>query len=189
MNDAPEPFETIVTEYYEALFKFAMSLTRCECDARDLTQKTFYVWARKGHQLRDVTKVKAWLFTTLHRTFLLSLRRQNRFTHHELETVEEQLPALTPEVANESDHGQVLFALAKVDQVYQSAVALFYLQDCSYYEIAQILEVPLGTVKSRVARGIRQLRKILLPQGDVCGRSYVERDASPMLVEEPAGVS
>jgi RNA polymerase sigma-70 factor (ECF subfamily) len=57
MNSA-DPFEAIVTEHYEPLYRFAMSLTRVEHDARDLTQQTFYVWAKKGHQLRDSSKVK-----------------------------------------------------------------------------------------------------------------------------------
>jgi hypothetical protein len=48
-----------------------------------------------------------------------------------------------------------------VDEVYQAAVALYYLEDCPYKDIAAILEVPLGTVKSRIARGIAQLREIL----------------------------
>src|SRR5947208_11090356 len=68
--NATDQFETIVGEYYEPLFRFAMSLTRVESDAQDLTQQTFYVWATKGHQLRDISKVKTWLFTTLHRAFL-----------------------------------------------------------------------------------------------------------------------
>ena len=63
-------FEGIVAQFYEPLYQFAFSLTRAEADACDLTQQTFYVWATKGHQLRDQTKVKTWLFTTLHRAFL-----------------------------------------------------------------------------------------------------------------------
>jgi RNA polymerase sigma-70 factor (ECF subfamily) len=74
---APD-FETIVAAYYEPLYQFAFSLTRSESDACDLTQQTFYVWATKGHQLRDASKVKSWLFTTLHRGFLESHRRQAR---------------------------------------------------------------------------------------------------------------
>ena len=56
--NSTELFEAIVSDYYEPLFRFAMSLTRSESDAGDLTQQTFYIWARKGHQLRDVSKVK-----------------------------------------------------------------------------------------------------------------------------------
>src|SRR6266571_9289896 len=96
--NAADQFETIVSEHYEALYRFAMSLTRAEPDARDLTQQTFYVWATKGHQLRDPSKVKTWLFTTLHRAFLEARRRQTRFPHLELEEVSEQLPAYAPEL-------------------------------------------------------------------------------------------
>ena len=52
-------------------------------------------------------------------------------------------------------------ALARLDEIYQAPVALFYLQDCSYNEIAEILEVPLGTVKSRLTRGLGRLHQLL----------------------------
>ena len=179
--NAANQFESIVTEHYEPLFRFAMSLTRAESDARDLTQHTFYVWAKKGHQVRDFSKIKAWLFTTLHRAFLVRRRREIRFIHQDLEAVSEQLPAAVPELLNGSDHAQVLVALAAVDAAFQAAVALFYLEDYSYKDIAEILEVPVGTVKSRIARGIGQLRRILFSNGGV------ERDVSPTLVQEPTG--
>jgi len=154
-------FESVVATYYEPLYQFAFSLTRAEADACDLTQQTFYVWATKGHQLRDVTKVKTWLFTTLHRAFLETRRRQTRFPHRELSDVDPDLPAMPPASVNQLDSAEVLRALAQVDEVYQAPVALFYLEDCSYKEIADILGVPLGTVKSRMARGIAQLQHIL----------------------------
>jgi RNA polymerase sigma-70 factor (ECF subfamily) len=154
-------FESVVARYYEPLYQFAFSLTRAEADACDLTQQTFYIWATKGHQLRDPAKVKTWLFTTLHRQFLEARRRQTRFPHHELEAVSYELPAISPNTALQLDSAQVLQALAQVDEVYQAPVALFYLEDCSYKEIAGILEVPMGTVKSRISRGIRQLQTLL----------------------------
>jgi RNA polymerase sigma-70 factor (ECF subfamily) len=158
-------FESIVASFYEPLYQFAFSLTRSEADACDLTQQTFYVWATKGHQLRDQTKVKTWLFTTLHRAFLESRRRQTRFPHYELEEVPMDLPTLSPATVNQLDSGQVLQALSQVDEIYQAPVTLFYLEDCSYKEIAGILEIPIGTVKSRMARGISQLQ-IILTRGE-----------------------
>src|SRR5437868_10750905 len=119
-------FESIVARFYEPLYQFAFSLTRAEADACDLTQQTFYVWATKGHQLRDVSKVKTWLFTTLHREFLESRRRQTRFPHYELSEVEPELPTVSPARVNQLDSAQVLLALATVDEVYQAPVALFY---------------------------------------------------------------
>src|SRR5262245_3227104 len=154
-------FESVVAAYYEPLYQFAFSLTRTEADACDLTQQTFYVWATKGHQLRDVSKVKTWLFTTLHRAFLESRRKQTRFPHFELSEVPLELPALSPALANQLDGSQVIAALAEVDELYRAPIALFYLEDCSYKEIAEILDVPIGTVKSRMARGIAQLQKLL----------------------------
>ncbi|HZL41652.1 MAG TPA: RNA polymerase sigma factor [Verrucomicrobiae bacterium] len=156
-----DDFEAIVAQYYEPLYQFAFSLTRAEADACDLTQQTFYVWATKGHQLRDRSKVKTWLFTTLHRAFLETRRRQTRFPHYELSEVPLELPAFSPQLISELDWAHVLAALGKVDEIYQAPVALFYMEDCSYKEIAEILNVPVGTVKSRMARGIAQLQRIL----------------------------
>ena len=160
----PDEFGELATRYYESLYKFAFSLTRAKADASDLTQQTFYLWAKKGHQLRDRSKVKTWLFTTLHRIFLQARRRQTRFPHHSLhEVAPEDLPASSPPSDDHLDSAQVLGALALVDEAYQAAVALFYLEDCSHREIAEILEVAEGTVKSRIARGRGQLKEILMP--------------------------
>jgi RNA polymerase sigma factor (sigma-70 family) len=157
-----DDFAQLVARHYEPLYRFAFSLTRTEADARDLTQQTFYVWAAKSHQLRDRSKAKAWLFTTLHRAFLETRRRHTHFPHQSLDEVPvDDLPTCSPDFANTVDACQVLPALARVDQVYQAAVVLFYLEDCSYREIGEILEVPVGTVKSRIARGIAQLRQLL----------------------------
>jgi len=155
-------FEGLVARYYEPLYQFAFSLTRSEADACDLTQQTFYVWATKGHQLRDPEKVKTWLFTTLHRQFLESRRRQVRFPHQDLEAAEFDLPVIHPNAISQLDTAKVLASLARVDASFQAPVSLFYLQDCSYKEIAEILGLPLGTVKSRISRGIGQLQKLLI---------------------------
>lgn len=154
-------FESLVERFYLPLYQFAFSLTRVEADACDLTQQTFTIWAAKGHQLRDASKVKTWLFTTLHREFLDSRRRQLRFPHQDLETSEAELPTIPPVPVSGLDAGQVLEALGRLDETFQAPVALFYLQDHSYAEIAEILNVPLGTVKSRLARGISQLQQSL----------------------------
>ena len=154
-------FDGLVTAYYAMLYQFAFSLTRDEAEACDLAQQTFCIWAEKGHQLRDKTKVKTWLFTTLHREFLGSRRRESRFPHLELESATAELPSVTPPSVNQLDAAQLMQALARLDEIYQAPVALFYLQDHSYNEIAEILDVPLGTVKSRLTRGLDRLHHLL----------------------------
>jgi RNA polymerase sigma-70 factor (ECF subfamily) len=160
--NASEQFESIVNEHYAGLFRFAMSITRSESDAADLTQETFRVWATKGHQLRDSSRVKAWLYTTLHRAFLKGKRTERRY--EELDGLADELPGLAPNPANQVDASHVLVALSQVDPIYQPAIALFYLQDCSYQEIAHVLRVPVGTVRSRLSRGLAQLKRILLSE-------------------------
>ena len=154
-------FEELVANYYRPLYQFAFTLARSDSDASDLTQETFYRWATKGHQLRDATKVKTWLFTTMHRLFLETRRKQARFPHFELSEAEDELPPICPPRVTALDLNDVLLALSQVDGVYQAAVALFYLESCSYKEIATVLCVPIGTVKSRIARGLAQLLKSL----------------------------
>jgi RNA polymerase sigma-70 factor (ECF subfamily) len=185
MNSADQ-FEAIVSEYYEPLFRFAISLTHEEAAAQDLTQQTFYIWATKGHQLRDTSKVKSWLFTTLHRAFLTGRRREVRFPHEELHEVTEQLPDILPDFATRADSAKVLAALAGLDETFRGAVALFYLEDYSYQDIAGILDVPMGTVKSRIARGIAQLRKILLSDELSGSCRPTKENGRNALVENPA---
>ena len=99
---------------------------------------------------------KAWLFTTLHRAFLVGRLRNNRFPHCEME--EGQLPpASLP--ANHLDSAHALTALSKVGGVFQPALTLFYLEDCSCKDIAELLQVAVGTVRSRLARDLSQLRR------------------------------
>jgi RNA polymerase sigma factor (sigma-70 family) len=155
-------FQHLVDLHYAPLYRFAMSLTRTESDAGDLVQETFLIWAAKGHQLRDATRVKAWLFTTLHRKFLESRRRAIRFPQFEITEVEAELPVVDPASVNRLDARAVVELLGQVDPQFQAAVALFYLEDYAYQEIAAILEVPLGTVKSRIARGLAQLKELVL---------------------------
>lgn len=154
-------FEDLVACHYGPLYQFAFSLTRDEADACDLTQQTFCIWAAKGHQLRDISKVKTWLFTTLHREFLGSRRRQTRFPHVELEYVAGELPTVSPATINQLDSEQLFEALKQLDEIYRATVTLFYIEDYSYNEIAEILDIPLGTVKSRLTRGLQRLYVLL----------------------------
>lgn len=154
-------FEQLVNSHYESLYRFALSLSHRTDEACDLAQQTFYLWATKGRQLRDKSKVKAWLFTTLYREFLGSRRRETRFPHYEIQSMDHELPTVTPKMVNEIDAATVMEALCQVDDLYRAPLTLFYLEDHSYKEIASILDIPIGTVMSRLARGKTQLRQIL----------------------------
>ena len=159
---ASDDFTRLVDTQYKPLFRFALSLAKNSSDAADLTQQTFLVWAKRGHSLRDDGKAKAWLFTTLYREFLRACRRENRVEALEdLDSVEVDLTAPEMEPFAPGQHGIVPEAMREIDEIYRVPLTLFYLQDFSYKEIAQMLEVPIGTVMSRLARGKGQLRAAL----------------------------
>lgn len=157
-----EMFTQLVDAHYTPLFRFALSLTKSPSDAGDLTQQTFFIWAKQGHALRETGKAKSWLFTTLYREFLRGRRRAERVTALEdLGPVEADPPAPDVDVVNGMDAGLVVEALQEVDEVYRVPLTLFYMQDLAYKEIAEMLEVPIGTVMSRLSRGKAQLRAAL----------------------------
>ena len=162
-----EVFTQLVDTHYAALYRFALSLARSSADARDLTQQTFYVWATKGSALRDLSKAKTWLFTTLYREFLRTRRRSQRLTALEDLPPGEQDVAdeLTPDQMEKLDGETVLAALQEIDEAFRAPLTLFYLQDLSYADIAGTLDVPIGTVMSRLSRGKTQLRARLAEHG------------------------
>lgn len=151
----------VVDAHYAALYRFALSLAGESAAACDLTQEAFFRWFRQDTELRDPGKVKSWLFTTLYREFLRSRRREGRFPHHELAEVEDELPAVTPPDLEAMDAALVLEALQAVDETFRAPLSLFYLESLPYTRIAELLEIPVGTVMSRLARGRDQLRREL----------------------------
>lgn len=93
------------------------------------------------------------LFTTLRREFSRGLRSQSAHPEIELKAEHHQELVTAPEVLAFSDATTVLEGLAQVDESYRIVLELFYLADLSYKEIAAILELPMGTVMSRLSRG------------------------------------
>lgn len=142
-----------------------MSLTRTEDAAADLVQETFATWAEKSGQLRDSAKAKAWLFTTLHRLFLAAHRRIVKFPEIEIQEGIPDFPVVEADYVSRLDAQTAVDLLAQVDEQYRAVVALFYIEDYSYVEISEVLGIPLGTVKSRLARGLAQLKDLVLHSG------------------------
>lgn len=161
MNDTDTlNFEEIVSAYYQPLYRFGYSLAKNEHEAGDLAQQTFFVYAEKGDSLRDKSKVKSWLFTTLYREFLRRRKKEARMDHYEPGMLEAAGGAEEPHIRRSLDANLALEALAEVDEVYRQPLALFYMKDLSYKEIAETLDVPIGTIMSRLSRGKAQLRDI-----------------------------
>jgi RNA polymerase sigma-70 factor, ECF subfamily len=160
MSADPE-FQNLVQLYYRDLYRFGLSLTGNEADAADLAQETFYVWANKRYQLKDPAKVKAWLFTTLHRQFLQARRHETRFKDEPIDETSAELLPINVDCVNRIDARALLSFLGQLDENHRAPLVLYYLEDLSYNEIAETLAVPLGTVQSRIARAKIKLLQLL----------------------------
>lgn len=86
MSDTPLTFEQIVDAHYTGLYRFALSMCKQDSTAQDLVQQTFLQWAKKGDTLKDPSKVKTWLYTTIYREYLSIARRDKKFEHVEFES-------------------------------------------------------------------------------------------------------
>lgn len=162
MQISPTIFQSTVREWYDALYRFAFSLSRNPDDAADLTQNAFYKFADKGGSINDPTKIKSWLFSVVYREYVDQFRRRGRYPESPLELVPEPAANHRPEaMADRLDSREVLHQLAKVSEKYRVPLTLFYLKSFSYKEIAATLEIPIGTVMSRLRRGKDQLRELL----------------------------
>ena len=174
-----EAFTQLVDAHYTALYRFALSLARNAADAGDLVQQTFFIWATKGESLRDAAKAKSWLFTTLYREFLRGRRRDGRATSIEdLPPGEQDIAAEEIDRVARLDAATVVSALQAVDEVFRVPLTLFYLEDLSYHEIAETLEVPIGTVMSRLSRGKAQMRAALASEERGTGAKVVAFSAT-----------
>ncbi|PSW16406.1 RNA polymerase subunit sigma-24 [Photobacterium rosenbergii] len=160
LTQSQHDYSKLVDQYYAKLYRFAYSLTNSQADAGDLTQQTFCIWLEKGHQLRDQDKVKTWLFTTLYREFLHTKRKLSVLTSDEdiVEGVTEDQESQDP---LSIDPKKAMAAISSLNEFYRTPLILFYMREHSYQEIAEIIGVPMGTVKSRISRGKSMLYKII----------------------------
>ncbi|MDF1737860.1 MAG: sigma-70 family RNA polymerase sigma factor [Verrucomicrobiales bacterium] len=159
----PALVKKFVDEHYANLYRFALCLARDEAEAADLTQQTYFLLSTRGGQIREMQKAKSWLFTTLRREFYRQRQLSGRFLSIDDDDAPdwETHDAPDDEVFRAADAAIVMEALSTVREVFREPLVLFYLDELSYREIAEILEVPIGTVMSRLSRGKAELRHCL----------------------------
>jgi RNA polymerase sigma-70 factor (ECF subfamily) len=157
----PDAFEQFVEDHYRSAYLFAYSLCGKHEDACDLTQQAFFIAQTKGAQVRDESKRKQWLFTIVRREFLHGRRSASAHPQSNLELVERELPLISVDHAATMDSKSVLAVLLGLDESFRAPLTLFYLEQLSYRDIAEVLEMPIGTVMSRLARGKSLMRERL----------------------------
>jgi RNA polymerase sigma-70 factor (ECF subfamily) len=177
-------FSDLAMEYMGSLFSAALRMTRNAADAEDLVQETYLKAYRAFGSFQEGTNLKAWLYRILTNTFINSYRaRRRRPEQTELDEVEDlylykRLGGLEAVSAGRSAEEEVLEhftesevkeAVEALPEQFRLAVLLADVEGFSYKEIAEILDVPIGTVMSRLHRGRRALQKALHDFGTARG--------------------
>jgi len=157
-RNAPELLE-LVQNHYALVYRFAYRLTGSSADAEDLTQQTFLTAQMKLQQLRTPDNAKAWLCTIVRNAYLKNQRSKNGMPVCSLQSVAE--PADSDPSELEFDSEELQAALNELPEEFRTTLILFYFDEFSYKEIADQLEVPIGTVMSRLARGKSHIRRRL----------------------------
>ena len=159
-----QEFERAALSHLDSLYGTALRLTRRPADAEDLVQDTYLKAFRSAHQFQPGTNLKAWLFTILHNTFRNTRRHDGRNpVDVDSEAVDRAADdtsgGASPEqlLASATIDGDLQAALDALPEPFRQAVWLRDVEELSYAEIARALDVPIGTVMSRISRGRRAL--------------------------------
>ncbi|WP_020475116.1 RNA polymerase sigma factor [Zavarzinella formosa] len=152
----------LVDEHYESLYRYAMRLSGSSADAEDLTQEAFCKAQTQIAQLRDPDRARPWLFAILRNAYLQRIRADRNIKAVSLDAVgdvPERTGAVDPEIGPE----QLQRALNDLPEGFRTPVILFYFEEMSYRDIAEQMDLPIGTVMSRLARGKAFLKDRLRP--------------------------
>jgi len=176
-HERTEEFERVALPHLDALFSFALGLTRDRKDAEDLVQETMLRAFRFFDSYEPETQIKAWLFRILRNTFINRYRaaraRPEEIDFEKIEGAYERMVedeflrgrqppdperALLDAIPDET----IQHAMAALPEEYRSVVTLALVEELSYKEIAAALAIPIGTVMSRLHRGRKHLQRDLL---------------------------
>jgi RNA polymerase sigma-70 factor (ECF subfamily) len=160
--DSPQLIQRLVDEHYVALYRYAFRISGAAADAEDLTQEAFCKAQANLGQLRNVERVKPWLFSILRNAYLHRVRAEQREKCVSVEALG-NLPERSPEPLPDIDPEQLQAALNELPEVFRTPIILYYFEEFSYRDIAEQMELPIGTVMSRLARAKAFLRCRLSP--------------------------
>ena len=170
------PFEPEALVHLDALYSFALKLSRARDEAEDLVSDTVLRAFERWEQYRLGTNIRAWLFTILYHLFV---SRKRRIDAREVSESDSGPGRATRDAVGDADpegtyydsflDDEIVRAIDSLPDEYRTAVVLSDIQELRYAEIAQILGIPEGTVKSRLFRGRRLLQRKLRGYAEAMG--------------------
>jgi RNA polymerase sigma-70 factor (ECF subfamily) len=156
----------LVAEHHQTVYRYAYRLTGSVADAEDLTQQVFLTAQERLSQLRKEESARGWLFAILRNYFLKMRQKRRPIPAENLRLDMHAIPAAIPEEAD-IDRERLQRALDELPAKFRLVLVMFYYEGCSYRDISDRLDLPIGTVMSRLARAKGHLRaKLFHPGGD-----------------------
>jgi RNA polymerase sigma-70 factor (ECF subfamily) len=159
-------FETVALPHLDALYRTARRVIGNTTEAEDVVQETYLQAWKSFHRFQAGTNIRAWLFKILfhvaahHRQKLYRVKLTDLEENNLIETLaDESAPLAT--ISDRINDKEVLRAFAEIPQPFRAVVMLADVQEFSYKEIGEILQIPIGTVMSRLNRGRKALRAAL----------------------------
>jgi RNA polymerase sigma-70 factor (ECF subfamily) len=158
---SPQAIQRLVEEHYVLLYRYAYRLSGSSADAEDLTQEAFCKAQLHFGQLREAARAKSWLFSILRNAYLHRVRADRQQHCVSLECIgdlAEPMPSTLPDI----DPERLQQALNELPETFRTPIILYYFEDFGYREIAEQMDLPIGTVMSRLARAKAFLRARLV---------------------------
>ena len=158
-------FEYMLSFYEKAVFNYCKNITKNIEEAKDITQETFIKIFTHRKSIDPEKKIKTWIFTIATNTAYDSFRKKKRKNETSLDEEIETISATKTYYPKEGLKSDIEKAMLQINKEYREALLLFYQQGFKYEEIAEILEIPVNTVKTNISRGKEQLKDILKDYG------------------------
>jgi len=160
----PEAFGTLVERYDRAVYHLCLRTVRDRDEAQDCAQEAFFKAFRSLHTYRSPGKFSTWIFSIAYHACCDRLQRRKRFSNEELPERADPAPGPAALAERNNEAGALRAAIDALPEKYRTVITLYHLQGRQYEEIAEVLDLPMGTVKTHLFRAKELLRKALVTE-------------------------
>src|SRR5579862_5843933 len=157
----PEAFATLVERYDRAVYHLAYRTLRDVEEARDATQEAFFKAFRSLRTFKPGAKFSTWIFAITYHACCDRLNRRKRYSSEEMPERADTGPGPEQQAIALDEAQRLRAAIDALPEKYRAVITLYHLQGRQYEEIAQVLDLPMGTVKTHLFRAKEQLRRLL----------------------------
>lgn len=156
----------LISQYHDSVYRYSFRLTGRQADAEDVTQQTFLIAHEKLAQLKSPSSARSWLLTIARNCFLKRIRSKQAVPASNLDIDINQIDQPKPENDQEQpDPDALKHAIENLEPNHRVIIMMFYFEKLSYKQIAEQLDVKIGTVMSRLSRAKTKLRDAMIRQG------------------------